>query len=125
MIAIVTAAAILMAVTPVGELLKVPHLIAQFLEHSEENGGTFNGYLEHHYTHSPASHQDPHHDKGCLPFQHGERTASTTSLVSIDRPYEQSALAANKSESVVLVALVAEEDLPSVALGSIFHPPRM
>lgn len=122
-IAIITAAAILAGVTPLGELIKLPHLIAHYLEHAQQ-GTSFGDYLELHYTHSPASHQDPHHDKGCLPFQ-GERTIHAPNLGCMDRPIAEESVDVEMSGPANTIALAAEEDLPSTTLGSVFQPPRM
>ena len=124
LIAIITIAAVLGGVVPLGELAKLPHLIAHYLEHAQE-GTSFGDYLALHYTHTPTSHQDPHHDKGCLPFQGVERTMTPSTLGAMDRPDEGTAIAASFDEPVTRFALSAEEDLPSTTLGSVFQPPRM
>lgn len=124
LIAIITIAAVLGGVMPFGELAKLPHLIAHYLEHAQY-GTSFGDYLELHYAHTPASHQDPHHDKGCLPFQGGERTTHAPTLGSMDRPSAGTVLDMNVSVPATRIALAAEEDLPSTTLGSVFQPPRM
>lgn len=124
-IAILTAAAILAGVLPLGELAKLPHFIAHYLEHVVEDGSSFADYMEHHYAHTPESHRDAHHDAGCLPFQGGERVVHTPGLALMDRPSTEIVVVANTSAPATRIALAAEEDLPSATLESIFQPPRM
>lgn len=124
LIAIITAAALLGGVMPLGEMVKLPHLIEHFLEHAQ-GGTSFGDYIEFHYAHTPESHEDEHHDKGCLPFQGGDRGASTLSLGSMDRPESGMTGAVDMSAPATRIALAAAEDLPSATLGSIFQPPRM
>lgn len=125
LIAIVTAAAILAGVLPLGELAKLPHLLGHYLEHAAEDGSSFVDYMEHHYAHTPESHQDAHHDKGCLPFQGSERVVHTPGLAIMDRPSTGIAVISNVSVPATRIAIAAEEDLPSTTLESIFQPPRM
>ncbi len=70
-ISIALIAAILAPMSEAHELLKVPHLIAHFVEHKENHSETnLWEYLHEHYCHEHEDHdQDEHHDRGCLPFQ--------------------------------------------------------
>lgn len=123
-IAILTAAAIFLGVTPARELLKLPHLFAHYLEHAQEDGGSFAHYLTTHYEHADPGQGDEHQDKGCLPFQGDHQTAPGVGLGLFDRSTASTDVQVPIAASVRLMP-TAEDALLSTSLPGIFQPPRL
>ena len=69
LIAICMLTVFLGSATELHELLKLPHLLVHFIEHTQTSGLSLSEYLHIHYAHDHENHKDEHHDKGCLPFQ--------------------------------------------------------
>lgn len=74
--------AFLFSGTEMHELLKVPHLLTHFIEHSSNSHNiSLADFIKEHYNDNQKENSDHHKDKGCLPFQGKEHVNPMTNLM--------------------------------------------
>ncbi len=124
-IAIVTSLAIFLASTGTTEWVKVPHLLAHFVEHVAQDGGSFASFLKDHYEHTAQSHQDKHHDKGCLPFQGDHCPVHVSSLAVSDKPAGGVEVPKPCTDVHAMATAYLRHPPASPLLAGVFQPPRL
>jgi len=104
--------------TPVGQLFKLPILIEHFIKHQRQDGVSFFGFLQDHYTpnHTDA---DLPEDKQ-LPFKY--ITIYTIGYAIVPGVIKTTAFIEVPGDKKVIFS---ETYTPQQHFGSIFHPPRV
>ena len=112
----------LLGATELSQLLKIPLLIEHYTEHKLDNGNlSLLSFMYMHYVGDDGDTTDEQKDQN-LPFKSAHFQMQNTVVFSVFK-YELPKIFVNKNRSVWPV--MQSNSLSTIALGSLFRPPRV